>query len=398
MNIALVTCGFRPKSPGGVAVGIIRILEMLELVDNVTVSIFNFTDNIKNHFFSFENLEKVQPGMFISSFGKYRVYNITTSFALLECMRYRTRPRFRELFAKYDLIVVRTGFLQFANVVPNLKQRVVIIVSTRLKWERQSQYKSMGTLKRTILRMQLPVLHIQEKRVLNSFTDFSVENTIMQNWITESTGNKPKIWYPVSGEKLVTKRVDSKLRHNTYFISVGRLNESRKGWSRLMNAYKMAFDADKTLPELKIMGWGNFNLEDTKTFDSLRDNYPIKLLSNISDEKKMLYLANAFFFLQTSFEEGLGYAGIEALSFGIPLLCSYTYGSNEYVKPNKNGFLVSQGNDFTRRFSESILATRTIDYDSLSKCAITIYEQNFSFEKSKSDFFKIFPELDSAKK
>ena len=396
MKIALLTYGMRPQNPGGVTVGIIRILEMLSLAKDINVDIFNFADNINNEFPGFVNTEEIQSGIFVSSFGNYRVYNITSSLPLLECMRFRTRPKLRELLANYEMVIVRTGLLQFANVLPSLKQRVVIIVSTRLKWERQSQYKSMSPLKRNILRVQYPVLQFQEKRVLKSLRHFSVENKIMQNWIFSKTNEEPRIWYPVAKAELEIYRIDPKLRCNTYFISVGRLNEPRKGWSRLMNAYKVAFEVDRTLPPLKIIGWGNFNLEDKKTFEALRNNYPIRLYSNVSDEEKMMHLSKAFFFLQASFEEGLGYVGIEALSLGIPLICSDTFGSREYVRPTENGFLIDQGDNFIGRFSESILATRTVDYESMSKNALEIHAQSFSFKRSKIDFFKIFPELFSA--
>lgn len=398
MKIALVTYGLRPQSPGGVTVGIVRILKMFDLVNDVTVDIFNFADNIKNQFSGFENLKEVQPGIFISSFGKYRVYNITSSFALLECMRYRTRPQLRDLFAKHDLIVVRTGLLQFANVLPILEQRVVVIVSTRLKWERRSQYKSMSILKKNVLKIQRPVFYFQERKVLNSVKDFSVENIKMQKWLSKNSKVPPKIWYPISEPDFTSKRVDTSSRRNSHFISVGRLDEPRKGWSRLMLAYKAAFDADRTLPQLEILGWGEFNQKDAKTFNSLRESYPIKVLSNLSHDDKTLHLSRASFFLQTSFEEGLGYVGIEALSLGIPLVCSETFGSREYVVPEENGYLIKQGRGFTGRFAESILSTRTVNYEAMSKCALTIFEQRFTFEKSKLDFFKIFPELNTGQK
>lgn len=59
-------------------------------------------------------------------------------------------------------------------------------------------------------------------------------------------------------------------------------------------------------------------------------------------------------FLQSSLEEGLGLAGLEAMACGLPVIATRTVGSSEYVQQGDNGFLIDIGADAGRRLAEGL--------------------------------------------
>ena len=167
------------------------------------------------------------------------------------------------------------------------------------------------------------------------------------------------------------------------FISIGRLNETRKGWDRLFLAYKKAYDNCNDLPNLVVVGAGSFSRYTTELLSTLLPRYPIKILGKLSDDERDSTLSSASYFLQASHEEGLGLAALEALSFGVPLICSATDGSREYVIEGVSGTLVEQSSRFIEDFSQAILRSQTWDYKSLHRSSLDLYNKLFDKQISQ---------------
>jgi glycosyltransferase involved in cell wall biosynthesis len=223
----------------------------------------------------------------------------------------------------------------------------------------------------------------QEFRVTHSDSYFLPENERMRRWLSERAKNKVSIWYPgtraASMSSMQIKRafVEKKL------ISVGRFGDRRKGWERLITAYKISYDKYGPLPELNIVGWGSFDRKASKLLDKLGGKYPIKIHSNLTNTERDELLADSSFFLQTSFEEGLGLAAIEALSFGLPILCSETDGSAEYVIEGKTGKRITQGSRFVNNFADAISDLQNWNHDYMRKNAQKLFFDSFE-EKNTS--------------
>jgi glycosyltransferase involved in cell wall biosynthesis len=328
---------------------------------------------------------KTQNGYF-QDFPVTRIGSIGSEF---EVLRYRRRRELSDYFSGFDLIIVVTGVLQFVNVIPRVDVPIIVQCATRLKWERKSQYPAMTRAKRYVLRLQYPLLALQERRVLKMRAIFLVENSRMNNWLALGSRFKPEMWFPgIQSDK--AKINPSKAPHIAgHFISVGRLYEARKGWGRLFLAYKRAFDAIEGLPELVVVGDGSFSPDVQVLLDSLTPNYPIKILGRLSDSERDAQIQSASYFLQTSFEEGLGIAALEAMSFGIPLICSETDGSREYVIEGVSGALVAQGSNFIAEFSDAIIDSQSWDYSALHKSSMNYFKSAFTTEISQSRLIEI---------
>jgi glycosyltransferase involved in cell wall biosynthesis len=388
-RIALVTFSFTPDKPGGTSAILIKILRILSANFNAETSIYVFA----NYRASRESLKRIKTRRFgveifhASNFEDSKVFEILPLASKFEFMRYRKNSALKNHLETYDLIIIVTGFLQFANVIPKLKTRVLVQCATRLKWERKSQYPAFSLLKRWVLKIQIPLFQFQEWRVLRSNVQFLPENSKMYDWIKARSRLIPEKWYPPFASS--TSDHLSECSQSGHFVSVGRFEDSRKGWERLFDAYVMAFNVNSELPKLIVIGWGEFPKPLQEKIISLQLVYPIEVLPNLPNDERDHYLSSASYFLQASFEEGLGLAALEALSFGTPIICSETDGSREYVFEGISGFLVPQGENFASRFSKKIIDCHLYADPRMRESSKALFNNTFSERISTRRFVEI---------
>jgi glycosyltransferase involved in cell wall biosynthesis len=392
MKIALVTFDFYAERHGGVSSVCFKVFDSIRNSMNSKIEIVSFSNSKGDpnsiSFLSPKSYKSVRPTYdgFFHGAPIVRIGSIGSEF---EFMRYRKRKELLEFFGNYDLIIVVTGFLQFANVIPRVSVPVLIQCATRLTWERKSQYLSMSRFKRLFLKSQLPILALQEMRVLRSKATFLVENTRMQKWVQSRAINAPIMWYPGIQSRKHELTSSQNPQKTGCFISIGRLNEARKGWDRLFLAYKKAYDSCNDLPNLVVVGAGSFSGYTAELLLTLLPRYPIKILGKLSDDERNSTLNCASYFLQTSHEEGLGLAALEALSFGVPLICSATDGSREYVIEGVSGTLVEQSSKFIDDFSQAIIRSQTWNYDSLHRSSLDLYNKFFDNQISQDSLINV---------
>lgn len=392
MKIALVTFDFDTERSGGVSSVGKKIIEFIIEEFESQIEIVSFS----NSKFDSSSISFFRPKSYRNKITKsdtnYRsipIIRIGSIGSEFEFLRYRRRRELSNFFRGYDLIIVVTGILQFANVIPKINVPIIVQCATRLKWERKSQYSSMSGFKEFFLKLQLPFLALQEKKVLKSNSTILVENSKMKDWIASKSSVRTEMWYPGAGPKVSKFSLGSTPHRNGHFVSVGRLDESRKGWDRLFLAYKEAVDSNVSLPDLLIIGSGAFSLETQRLVDQLTPDYPINILGKLSDSARDSKIQSASFFLQTSFEEGLGLAALEALRYGVPLICSETDGSREYVHDGVSGKLVPQGKNFVNRFAKAIIHSQILDYEELSVTSKNLFDSIFADELSREKLLEI---------
>ena len=385
LRLAIATFNFDPSRPGGVNSVVIQLLHMIRQVVPVKIDIVSFS----NVSYDSNSISLLRPKSYRNSlvvadglFQGSRIIRVGSIGSELEFLRYRKRNELKNFFGSYSAIIVVTGIIQFANVIPKLRIPVIVQCATRLPWERQSQYSSMRRGKRIILKMQRPLLAIQELRVLRSPAIFLVENRRMKKWVESKAFHNPEIWYPGVETPQKKLRQDYSPSIKGHFISVGRLNDPRKGWERLFLAYKDSFDSNPKLPGLVVIGGGEFSKKMQELVDEMILSYPVTILRNASNVERDRVMLSASYFLQTSYEEGLGLAALEALSFGVPLICSDTDGSREYVVEGRSGILVHQGEHFVKDFGKAIARSQSWNYEALHNSSKELFGSKFSYEVS----------------
>jgi len=392
VNIVIAVADFDFDSPGGVSTVVIRMIDALSSQPGTRICVASFANRIHDENsvallnpYTYRNRRQKEGlnfnNVLITKFGAFG--------SEFEVMRYRRRHELKEFFNGFDRVIVVTGVLSFANVIPKVKVPVYVQCATRVSWERKSQYSEMGLLRRISLRLQLPLLLLQETRVLRSRCKILVENSAMFNWVEKRAKVPPTKWYPGVSRPSFEGSIDVFKKRTGSLVSVGRFNEPRKGWGRLLAAYKQAYEIDPRVPSLKLIGWGDFSPELANEIRELQKILPLLVLANLSNEDRDFELHGASFFIQASHEEGLGLAAIEALSYGTPLVCAETDGSAEYISPDINGILVDQGADFENRFARAILAIHNQDYYELHQGSLALFESKFEARHSAENLLHI---------
>ena len=128
-----------------------------------------------------------------------------------------------------------------------------------------------------------------------------------------------------------------KIKDVVHFLFVGQVNYN-KGVPYLLDAF-----AQLKEDEAQLTIVGGYNSKDWYV-EKYKNKRNIKFTGFVTfDLMKRLYeKAHVFVFL--SFSEGMTLSGIEAMSCGLPIICTYNSGVSDLVEDGQNGFIVKTGN------------------------------------------------------
>ena len=190
--------------------------------------------------------------------------------------------------------------------------------------------------------------------------------------------------YVYPGSFYKTFKRQKKVSRKLNIISIGRMSEE-KGFDILVKAFRYI---DKEKYNLNIIGDGNKkeNIIDLVNKYQLQKN--IKVLgfkANIYP-----YLKKSDLLINPSYFEGFPNVVIEALSCGVPVICSKSYGGiNEILKNEKYGDLFENGNtkDLKNKISNFLKNPNKLQYKSLKGQKDL---KRFSEKESAKKYEKIF--------
>ena len=122
------------------------------------------------------------------------------------------------------------------------------------------------------------------------------------------------------------------------FITIGRLIK-RKNLLELIDIIRVL---KETFPcELLVIGDGpeRGKIEEHISTRGLHEN--VKLLGRVTDEEKYQFLSVSDCYLSTAIHEGFGIVFLEAMEFGIPVVCYDRGGQRDFLKDDVTGYLVN---------------------------------------------------------
>lgn len=179
-------------------------------------------------------------------------------------------------------------------------------------------------------------------------------------------------------------------------ISVGRFTDIRKNFPMLLAVCETLLKED-----------ARFAFDIVGIYPKNND-HALRLLAEFGDriifhgfvsqnELDCLY-KNAFAAVITSDQEGLGIAGLDALSWGIPVVATRCGGVADYVIPGLSGFLVELNSSKEMVESLKVLANDMNLYDWMRKGAVMTMRSRFSkesvFTRFKWALARAYPELE----
>ena len=148
----------------------------------------------------------------------------------------------------------------------------------------------------------------------------------------------PLPYTPIKFKKTSRKNLNLK-KENFYLISIGRVVK-RKGYNFLIKS--LAKIKNKKIHVL-IIGEG----PEKENLISLAKKLDVKervhFLGFISEEEKFQHLSNSDIYVLSSVHEGFGIVLQEAMQVGLPIIATDNGGQVDFVKNEKNGFLIKFG-------------------------------------------------------
>lgn len=234
-------------------------------------------------------------------------------------------------------------------------------------------------------------LPFKTKVILKLMFRWTVRNSMHFISNSETTGES-LITYGIPAQKITTiypgadsvKFPDLSRQEQSkspYFLCVGAL-EARKGQIMLAEAYLEALQAQPDLPDLLFIGPDR---GDGETVLHLAENCSkIKWLNYVSSQELAAYYQNATAFFFPSYQEGFGLPLIEAMSAGVPVICSdipvfreIAGGHAVFVKPEKGSFCSALKNfpDFEFDTAASHRHAASFTWERAAKQLLCLYQE-----------------------
>lgn len=381
VRVALVTHGF--QTTGGVSSVAHELMLSLE-TSGSRVDVFDLASSMRDEssrrLFS-ANSWHLSPQLSRRNWGTHVGANLVE----LEPMRYRPRRLLDAELKRHDVVLAVVGSPVWLGPLRNIDIPIVVQVATRVNWERRSRIPAMPLHRRIIASVWTPYLAWREKEWIRTANVAVLENDDMLKWCLEMGVKSEHVAPGVDTNffRPAQTRTSKKAR----LVSVGRLAEPRKGWHRLIEGFSAFHQRDGKDIRLAIVGRGALHPSVTDAARAAGVLDLIDVYSDVSREELAAILRESLVFVQTSFEEGLGIAALEAMASGVPVVATETSGSRQYVD-SECGSLVSNSPFDPNEFADAISRVLSSE-ESMGMQARRVVTDRFSAEYSGAKFREI---------
>lgn len=319
------------------------------------------------------------------------VFRWGANWVELEGQRYRPRAELTRVLNGYDLIQVVSGGPALALAVSKAVPPKVLQVATTLKLERRSHLPEMSPIKHVAKALSLRPLHRLEVQALRAMDHVLVENRYMQGWVRDH--GQPRVTFAPPG--IDTHRFRPLREWNSAgpIVAFGRLGDSRKDWPTAVEAYERFTRESGLANALILAGRGPLAPALVRKLETSPARGRITIRQDVPMTNLPELLASGSVFLQSSLEEGLGLAGLEAMACGLPVIATRTVGSAEYVKDGQNGYLVDIGRDSSRGLAGALTKVLSENGKELSAGAIASCRADYSSSRALERFLAVYAAL-----
>ncbi len=355
------------------------------------------------------------PTVFVLSFdpaistsikrAKFSSTSRTTTFEGMQCIEVgarwafwepghyaNTQEQWENVLKDYDYFFAVSATPIAAHPLALLNKKFVLWCSTPYNNDRTERVKTLHGIRKIIDTAAQPFMNHIEKTILEKATTVLALSSYSKKEFNKlvPTKNISLCPQPVTAINQTSQKKDPNL-----IISVGRFSDPRKNIGMLIHTFAQI---QQTIPQAKLCIIGQKPTEkQLKPFENTIKNLNISFSGPLSKEALANYYQKASLKLITSYQEGFGIAGLEALAAGTPVITTNCGGVNDFVINNLSGFIV-------RINDTNAMATKAIEllinkdlWNIISKNALQLVEQKFSLQKVHSLFqqalFATYPEL-----
>ena len=235
-----------------------------------------------------------------------------------------------------------------------------------------------------------PISRWLEKFILTQIR-YSTQITVSRDFLKFKNVNKNVIYIPNGIDIDRFDRIQIQKAKDSTLIFVGRLHP-QKNLETLIQAVAIL---TKDFPDiqLRIIGDGQQKALLKKLIQTLHLKNHVKLLGQKTGFDLIRFYKSSNIFILPSIYEGQPLALLEAWAAKLPVVVSKT-GDNQYlVKNGQNGFLIQNPSDHQEIARIITIALKSKNLEKLGTNGYNFVRQNFSWEKSAQEYFKVYETL-----
>jgi glycosyltransferase involved in cell wall biosynthesis len=378
-KIAIITIKNSYKY-GGVLTCVRKMYQFCQRYFDPTVFVLNFDNDIST---SIKSL-KYTSGIKKSDYFGMKCVEVGARWAFWEPGHYvYNLDAWKKVLQGYDYFFVKSGSCMCSYPLVQLNKKFVMWVGTAYEDDKAQRVKNLSWFRYVIDRLAIFKMRKIEREILEKATCILSISKNTKKRIEQILGKQRNNLmicnFPIQVKPVLQK-------HAKNVIAVGRFSDPRKNIDMLLRVFKKLHEKH---PHVKLFVVGKKpNIKPVKN---------VIFTGECDVQEIQEYYEQSCMMLLTSFQEGLGIVGLEAMSNGIPVVATDCGGPKDYVINGYNGYLVKINDD--RAMIKKALHILEHDdvHKKMSKNAVDFVEQNFSEKKIyaifKAGLVTVYPEL-----
>jgi glycosyltransferase involved in cell wall biosynthesis len=258
-------------------------------------------------------------------------------------LRYQPRKPLNARLKKADGLVVVCGTAQFAAVARNVNVQTVICAATTLNDERGASALSSRFVKRSLTALWSTTdrrLELASLRNCNAVVTLSKTSADLLEKLCQRSVIVAPMGYPNPEPR---NEQTHGARDRVHFLAVGRIDDPRKRVDVLLEAYRLLRLEHPKAPKLVIATGSAPTKATLRQIKELSLSRHVRIEVEVTDERLRYLYLNAYALLHSADQEGLGLVVLEAMSAGIPVVCTRCGGPEDILRNGVDGLLVERG-------------------------------------------------------
>jgi glycosyltransferase involved in cell wall biosynthesis len=306
-----------------------------------------------------------------------------------------TRSTWKKYLKDFDYVFVVSGTCIAAHPAQLLNKKYVMWIATSYQEDRAERVKKLRGVHALINYCATGVMNKLEHTILNQASYIWAYSAYAEKDFTSKLNNKKDIMsrcgYPIDSS---THQVLDGQKEEA-IIAVGRFSDPRKNIGMLLRVFQQLYERNNNLV-LYIVGMKP-DAETLFPFIDFSSFKNIVFTGQVSTADLHHFYQRCQLMLITSYQEGLGIVGLEAMYYGLPVVSTDCGGTADYVINGTTGYLVPINDDSAMADHAHTILSNAYHSQALSFNAKQLIAEQFSkktiYARFKKGLITAYPEL-----
>ena len=306
-----------------------------------------------------------------------------------------TKKHWQTLLKDYTYFFAISGTCIAAHPLALLEKKFAMWIGTPYFEDREERVKHLKGIHKILNALAHKRMKTIEQDILDKAqTTFAIGSYAYKKLQTMRTNTHNKLvqcGFPINCSKASLVQVPKE----NIILAVGRFSDPRKNIDMLMRVFD---GIHQQIPSMRLYVVGVKPTSDTILTWSTKASFKnVSIIGQVSSTDLTKLFEKASLLLITSYQEGLGIVGLEALLHGTPVVATDCGGTRDYVINEKTGFLVAVNDDQTMIQKSVTLLTDKALHTQYSLEGQKLIREEFAlpkiYTKLQDGLSFIYPEL-----